>query len=71
MVYNIGVKRERNGGLNLMKTYKILRNNKTYLVTDLAVAHKVAKNETLVGGRATILDGNTKVATYLNGEKIF
>ena len=54
-----------------MKTYKILRNNKTYLVKDLTVAHKVAKNETLVGGRATILDGNVKVATYLNGEKIF
>ena len=54
-----------------MKNYKILRNNKTYLVTDLAVAHKIARNETLVGGRATILDGNTKIATYLNGEKIF
>lgn len=54
-----------------MKTYKILRNNETYLVKDLAVAHKMAKNETLVGGRATILDGNTKIATYLNGEKIF
>lgn len=53
-----------------MKTYKVLFNNKTMVFKDLEWAKANAKRYTMVGGKATVFDGNTKVVTYYNGVAI-
>jgi hypothetical protein len=47
-----------------MKTYKVLFANEGVLVIGLERAREFAKNKSLVNFRASIFDGNTKVATY-------
>ena len=53
-----------------MKDYKVLFNNKTMVFKNLDWATEVAKRYTMVGGKATVFDNNTKVATYYNGKEI-
>lgn len=53
-----------------MKQYKILTNNKTWMVRDLEWAKTIAKRESQVGGRVSVLDGDIKIATYQNGKEI-
>lgn len=53
-----------------MKVYKVLFKDKTMLFKDLEWAKTNAKRYTMVGGKATVFDGNTKVATYYNGVAI-
>ena len=51
-----------------MKKYKILILNKTYCTSNLQFALDYAKRESLVGYRVSVLDGNTKIATYQGGD---
>ena len=51
-----------------MKTYKVLFADKGLLVKGLDRAKELAKNKSIVNFRASIFDGNTKVATYENGK---
>lgn len=51
-----------------MKTYKILVANKTYQTSNLQYALDLARRESLVGCRVTVLDGNNKIATYQGGD---
>ena len=51
-----------------MRKYKILVVNKTYCKSDLQNALDFAKRESLVGYRVSVLDNNTKIATYQNGD---
>ncbi len=51
-----------------MKNYKILVLDKTYCTSNLQYALDYAKRESLVGYRVSVLDGNTKIATYQNGD---
>ena len=51
-----------------MRKYKILVVNKTYCTSDLQNALDFAKRESLIGYRVSVLDNNTKIATYQNGD---
>lgn len=51
-----------------MKRYKILVVNKSYYASNLQYALDYAKRESLVGYRVSVFDGNTKIATYQNGD---
>jgi hypothetical protein len=67
LMYNIGVrKRER---YKVMKRdYHILVNNKTYCTRTLEWAIDIARRESLVGGRVSVLKDGKKLATYENGD---
>jgi len=54
-----------------MKNYKILILDKTYCVSNLQYALDFAKRESLIGYRVSVLDGNTKIATYQGGDLKF
>ena len=53
-----------------MKKYKILFANKSSLVADLGWALTIAKNSSKVGGMVSVFDGERKVVTFKNGEKV-
>ena len=53
-----------------MKKIKVLFNNNTMVFKDLEWAKEVAKNYTMVGGKATVYEDGKKVVTYYNGEEI-
>lgn len=53
-----------------MKEYKILVGNKITVIKDLTWAKEVAKRESQVNFRATILDGNERIARYEWGKEI-
>lgn len=52
----------------MKRDYKILVNNKTYCTATLAWAIDIARRESLVGSRVSILKDNKKLATYENGD---
>jgi hypothetical protein len=57
-MYNLGVKRME---VEIMKRdYKILVNNKTYCTAKLEWAIEIAKRESLVGGRVSVLKDGKK-----------
>jgi hypothetical protein len=51
-----------------MKNYKILVANKTYQTSNLQYALDLARRESLIGYRVSVLDGNTKIATDQGGD---
>lgn len=53
-----------------MKTYKILYKNQGMLAKGLLWALDIARRESLVGGRASVFDGEVKIATYYNGDLV-
>ena len=54
-----------------MKEYKIYAVNNVKVVKGLERAMEYAERESRVGYRVSVFDGNTKIATYQGGEKIF
>jgi hypothetical protein len=52
----------------MKRDYKILVNNKTYNTATLAWAIEIARRESLVGGRVSVLKDGKKLATYENGD---
>ena len=53
------------------KTYKVLLKNKTIYACGLLWALEIARREALVGGKTTVLDGDVKIATYVNGDPVY
>lgn len=54
-----------------MKQYKVLLTNKTILVYGLERAKEYAQRQSIVCFRATVLDGDVKIARYENGKELF
>lgn len=52
----------------MKRDYHILVNNKTYCTRTLAWAIEIARRESLVGGRVSVLKDGVKLATYENGD---
>lgn len=52
----------------MKRNYKILINNKSYFTATLAWAIEIARRESLVGGRVSVLKDGVKLATYENGD---
>ena len=52
----------------MKRDYKILIKNKTYCTATLAWAIEIARRESLVGGRVSVIKDNVKLATYENGD---
>lgn len=52
----------------MKRDYKILMNNKTYCTAKLEWAIDIAKRESLVGGRVSVLKDGKKLVTYENGD---
>lgn len=53
-----------------MKKYTVRYANNASLVIDLGWALTIAKNASKGDGRVSVFDGERKVATFQNGEKI-
>jgi hypothetical protein len=54
----------------MKRDYKILVKNKTYNTSTLAWAIEIARRESLVGGRVSVIKDNVKLATYYNGDLV-
>ena len=54
--------------MKMKRDYKILVNNKTLCTATLAWAIEIARRESLVGGRVSVIKDNVKLATYENGD---
>ena len=67
IVYNKGTKEVE---VKKMKKYTVRYANNASLVIDLGWALTIAKNASKVGGKVSVFDGERKVATFQNGEKI-
>lgn len=52
----------------MKRDYKILVKNKTYCTATLAWAIDIARRESLVGGRVSVLKYGKKLVTYENGD---
>ena len=55
----------------MKRDYKILVNNKTYCTAKLEWAIEIARRESLVGGRVSVIKDNVKLATYDKGNPIY
>ena len=51
-----------------MRNYKIYVKNKTYCTSQLLWALDIARRESLVGGRVSVMKDGVKLATYENGD---
>ena len=53
-----------------MKKYTVRYANNASLVIDLGWALTIAKNASKVGGTVSVFDGERKIASFKNGEKV-
>lgn len=53
-----------------MKDYKIYNVNKCFIVKGLDRALEIAQNDSRIGNRVSVFDGDKKIATYQFGVRI-